>query len=140
MPSVNLDLVRSIFAAWERGDYSSVEWAHPEIEFVIADGPSAGRWTGLAGMAEGFGDFLRAWKGHRATAEEVREIDDERVLVLVRVSARGKASGLELGQMSAKGASVLYFRGAKVIRLICYFDRERAFADVGLASTAEPPD
>jgi hypothetical protein len=41
--SANIDFVRSIHAAWDRGDYSSVEWAHPEIEFVIADGTQPGR-------------------------------------------------------------------------------------------------
>jgi hypothetical protein len=36
--SANLELVRSIYAASRRGDYSSIDWAHPEIELVVADG------------------------------------------------------------------------------------------------------
>jgi hypothetical protein len=32
MVSSNLDLVRSIYAAVESGDYSSAEWSDPEIE------------------------------------------------------------------------------------------------------------
>jgi ketosteroid isomerase-like protein len=136
MSRENVDLVRSIFAAWERGDFSSAEWAHPEIEFVIADGPSPGRWTGLAGMAEGARDELNAWEGYRGEAEEYRELDDERVLVLHRFSARGKRSGLELGQIQTKGASLFHIRGGKVTRVVRYWDREGALADLGLAPEA----
>jgi hypothetical protein len=37
-PSTNLDLVRSIFAAVEQGDFFTDWWAHPEIEFVTIGG------------------------------------------------------------------------------------------------------
>jgi ketosteroid isomerase-like protein len=99
MPSANLDLVRSLYAAWERGDRSSIEWAHPEIEFVIADGPAPGRWIGVAGMAEGFRDLLSGWEEWRPQADEYRELDAERILVLDHFSGRGKTSGLEVRQM-----------------------------------------
>ena len=40
---------------------------------------------------------------YRVEADEYRELDGGRVLVLVHSSGRGKASGLELGQMRAGG-------------------------------------
>jgi hypothetical protein len=53
--SAKLDLVRSIYAAWERGDFTSVEWAHPGITLIAADGPEAGTtWTGHAAVASGW--------------------------------------------------------------------------------------
>ena len=134
---MNLDLVRSIFAAWERGDLQSAEWAHSEIEFVLADGPSPGTWTGFAGMAEAMRDFLSAWEDYHFQADEYRELDNERVLVLGHYGGRGKTSGLDLGQTGAKGATLFHIHGGKVTSLVIYWDRERALAEVGLPSEAD---
>lgn len=135
----NVELVRSIYEAWERGDFSGVWWAHPEIEFEFADGPCPGRWTGLAGMAEANRDFLSAWENLRQEAVEYRALDSERVLVLHRFSARGKASQLELEQMRGEGAAVFNIRSGKVTRLVHYFNREKARADLGFAPQADAP-
>ena len=128
--SANLDLVRSIYAAWERGDFGSAEWAHPEMELVFADGPSPGSWRGMAAMAKGFSDFVSAWEEYRVIVDECRELDDERVLVFVHLNARGKTSGLELGQIQTKAANLFHLRRGKVTRLVIYFDRDRALADL----------
>ena len=135
--SANVELVRSLFAAWERGDFSSAEWAHPEIQYLVVDGPSPRAWTGLAGMAEGVRDWLSAWEDVRQEAEEYRELDTERVLVLHHFSARGRRSGLALGQIQTRGATLFLIRRGEVTRLILYFDRERAFADLGLSPESD---
>jgi ketosteroid isomerase-like protein len=135
----NLEFVRSLFADWERGDFSSSEWAHPEIEYVHADGPAPGNWKGLAGLAEGWRVWLSAWEELRSEVEEYRELDEERVLVLYTFSGRGKTSGLDLGQLGAKGSLLFHVREGKVTRLVMYLNRERALADVGLTSETEAP-
>jgi ketosteroid isomerase-like protein len=134
--SGNVDLVRSIFAAWERGELRSVDWADPEIEFVFADGPDPGTWYGHDGLAEAFRDWLSAFAGFRLQASEFRELDDERVLTLSFAGGHGKASGLDIRQTEAKTAHLFHIRGGRVTKLVVYFDRERAFADLGLSSEA----
>jgi ketosteroid isomerase-like protein len=47
--SANVELVRSLYEAWARGDFSRQSWMHPEIEWTIVDGPSAGHWRGVEG-------------------------------------------------------------------------------------------
>jgi ketosteroid isomerase-like protein len=128
-----MDFVRSLYEAWSRGDWSPVEWAHPEIEFVAADGPAPGSSRGLADMEAFWRDFLGAWEDYRVEPEDYRELDGDRVLVFIRIRGRGKASGLEVERMGAKGANLVHLRDGKVTRLVLYWDRERALADAGLA-------
>jgi ketosteroid isomerase-like protein len=139
MASANVELVQSIVAAWRRGDYSATGWAHPEIEFVLADGPDPGRWTGPQGMAEGWRSRLSAWEGLAGHVGDIRAIDDERVLVLFRFSGRGKTSGIDLDQTRAAGAAVFHIRNGKVTRFEHWFDRERALTDLGLAPQGDGP-
>ena len=132
--SPTLDLVRSICADWERGEYRSVGWAQPDIEYVIPDGPAPGRWTGVGGMAQGWTDFLSAWDRARIEVDRYEELEDERVLVFFKRFGSGKTSGIELSEMGSRGATLFEVADGKVSRLVLYFEEENALADCGLDS------
>jgi hypothetical protein len=130
--SENLDLVRSLYTGWERGDFGRADWAHRKIECSVVDGPTPDSGTGLAGMVAVWHEIIAPYQGFRATAEEYREIDERRVLVFVRFSGRGKASRMEIDRMLTKNACVFEIDDGKVRRLLLYWDRDRALADLGL--------
>jgi ketosteroid isomerase-like protein len=127
--SANLDLVRSIYADWERGDFGRADWADPEIEFEAVGGAHQARTYGIRGMAREMRDYLTAWEGYRSEAEEYRELDRQRVLVLTVDSARRKQSDVAIEQ---RRASVYVIRGGKVSRITTYWDRDGALADLRL--------
>lgn len=128
--SANLELVRSIYASRGRGDFRSAEWADPDIQFILADGPNPGRWVGMEGLAQVMREWLSAFQGMRSEANEFRELDEERVLVLLKLSGRGKRSGVELEQLGTQSATLYHLREGKVVKVVTYWDRERAFADL----------
>ncbi len=132
MSRENVELVRSVYAAWERGDYGAGDWHESDVEFVMADGPNPGRWIGTQAVAKGWGDFLSAWHDFRQVADAYRELDDGRVLVLFHFTGRGKASGLEVERTGSAAAGLFDVRAGKVARIALYFDREAALEAVGL--------
>jgi ketosteroid isomerase-like protein len=128
----NLELVKSIFADWERGDFSSVDWAVADIDFVMAGGLIEGTWKGTAEMADAWGAMLGAYESLRAVPDEFRELDGDRVLVFLRNEGRGRESGIEIGTISTKSANLFTIRDGKVTSLVLYWDRDRAKAELGL--------
>ena len=131
--SSNVELVKSIFAEWEMGNWSSADWADPEIDFEMIGGLVEGRWTGIEAMGRAWGSMVSAWEDLKAVPEEFRELEDGRVLVLLGNTGRGKGSGIEISGISVKAANVFTIREGKVTRLALYWERDRALGDLGLA-------
>src|ERR1700680_5084884 len=142
MESANVDLTRRFIAAFNARHVDGlIAYSDPSVELhssfeVVGGGIYHGHWKGLAGMAEANRNFLDAWADLRQEAEEYRELDDERVLVLHRFVGRGKRSGLSVAQMQGAGAAMFQIRDGKVTGLVHYFDPVRALADLGLAPEA----
>jgi hypothetical protein len=131
--SENLDLVCSVLDRWECADFGSTSWAHPEIEYTVIGGPEPGTWNGVAEMRASVRAFMGAREEYGIKAEEYRVLDDKRVLVLVRLSGRGKVSGLDIQATQATGAEVWHVEGGEVVRLVLYWSSDQALADLGLA-------
>jgi ketosteroid isomerase-like protein len=127
--SENLDLVRSIYADWERGDFSNSDWADPEIELVRPESLDGAALKGRAAAEGGWRDWLTTWEDFRAHADGFRVLDEERVLVFGRMSGHGRTSGA-LGETET--VNLFQIREGKVTRLVLYSSRQRALADLGL--------
>jgi hypothetical protein len=107
---------------------------------VRADTPEAGQWRGLSGLATAFREFFRAWDNAWLEATDYRELDHDRVFVAVRFHGRGKASGVDLGQVWTKGAGIYRIRDGQVVKLIAYAEYDRALADLRLEEYAVPEE
>src|SRR2546423_1375382 len=141
MSQENVDLHRRNVEVWHARDFEAfIATCDPRIafhtEFSAVGGGYHGHdglrkflrdfedgWWALTGQLDGPGRdgrgsryFLSAWEDFRPEAEEYREIDGERVLVLLHHRGRGKASGLELAQMQTNNAALFHVRDGKVTR------------------------
>ena len=136
--SENLDLVRSIFASWERGDFEVRRVGGPRHSLVMADGPMPGSWTGLVQTWPWLCATCSCWthgRTYRVEADDFQELADSGSSSFLHARGRGKTSRLELEQTTGagRGANLFHVRNGSVRRLVVYFDSDRALADLGLA-------
>ena len=130
MTAWNVEFLRGVYAHWERGEFGSVDWADPDIEFAIADGPSPVRVTGIPAMARAWGETISSYEGLTVAAEEYREVDSERVLVLTRNQGRARGSGFDIGRILTPGANLFHIRDGRIVKMVLYFNRENVPADL----------
>ena len=128
--SENLDLVCSIYADWERGDFTRDDWADPAIELVRPESLDGDALKGRDASSGGWREWLDAWDDFRAEAYDYRVLDGERVLVFGRMRGVGRLSRTSA---DTETVNLFHIRDRKVVQLVLYSNRDRALADLGLA-------
>jgi len=91
-------------------------------------------------MAQAWFGFLNAWEDFHVLADGYHELDIARVLVPIHRSGHGRKSGLDVEEMGSRAADLFQLDAGKVVRLVHYWAREHALADLGLAPEADTAD
>jgi ketosteroid isomerase-like protein len=132
MTQENVEVIRAMFEHWARGDFPA-SFFDSDIEHrrIGAETPDMeGEWHGAGEVSRAMVEYLHPFSDLRIQAESIIDLDDDRVLVMSRQTARGKLSGApidhELGDLFT-------LRAGKVVRYDSYWDRGVAMRAVGLS-------
>ena len=134
MSEENVDAVRALFDAWNRGDVEAwLKPAHPDVEWSSAiirqvEGSDSASYRGH----EELGQFWRDWHELWDLSIEPLETRDlgETVLFLGRMHTRGNVSGVDLNR---EIGWVCEFEDGLVRRVDAYLSAEAALEAVGLS-------
>jgi ketosteroid isomerase-like protein len=128
----NVELVESVFAAWNRGDIAAfVSHVAPDVAWLEVSGrpESAGsEYYGRERLRRSLQDLFEAWESYRLEVERMEAIDD-RVLAIVREVARGRTSGVEI---DGGWGYVITVGEGMIARVEAYRDAARALQAAGL--------
>jgi ketosteroid isomerase-like protein len=124
----DIDSVRQIFDAWNRGDFDEViEWTSEDFVWVpvtLATVEGEEGFQGRDGFRRFFEQWGETWETWEVGLRECREVGD-RIVALGHVRAKGRGSGVELDRPVAY---VFEFRDGLVERGQSFFDHEEALA------------
>ena len=133
MAEENVEILRRLYASWERGDMRTPDvWdVNVEVSWIGTETPGiAGEYRGVDELSAAMSRYLDALADLRIKAERIVDLDEDRVLVLALHTARGKTSGLgyelEIGDLFT-------LRDGKIVRYVSYWDRAEALGAAGLA-------
>ncbi|MDX6615460.1 MAG: uncharacterized protein QOD60_551 [Solirubrobacterales bacterium] len=131
MSQENVEIVRRIFKEWALGNFETGDYLDPDVAFTWVNPilTPGGETRGIAELAERVKEFLSAWDGLTATAEEIIDAG-ETVVAMEEWRGRGKASG---APVHVRQASVWTISNGKVIHVVVYADRAEALEAAGLS-------
>jgi uncharacterized protein len=127
----NVEIVRRSLRAFEHeGFEGALSYFHPRIEWTTTDAfLDAATYRGHQGVLRYYGAIASEFDDLRIEPRELIEAG-EQVVVSVRISGRGKASGAPV-ELSL--TEVCSLRDGKIVRIRNYEDRAAALRAAGLA-------
>lgn len=138
MSQENVEAVRAWVAALNRGDLAALlELADPEIEYrsyLATLSGSDGAYRGHEGLRRYVrGDLDEAWESFNVELDEYCDLGGENVLVVGRLQAKGRFSGLEVEEQLAWLHTFRAGTGpGRYIRVQFFATRDEALAAAGL--------
>jgi ketosteroid isomerase-like protein len=128
----NVDLLRLAVNAANHRDVAVLDaiWSE-QAEFHSTFAASEGRvFRGRQGTRDYFAALGEVFDDMRVDIEEITEAGEDRLVVVVRVTGRGKGSGANVEQ---RNGQVWTFAGGKIARVDSYMSRTEAFDAAGLS-------
>lgn len=127
----NERLVRAGYEAFNKGDIDFlVEHLDPDIEWMEPrEVPGMRVLNEPGGVRRYLEGFHELWAEFRIEPEELFVLDEERVLVIARLTARGRESG---APVEAGVAHLWTLRNGKAVRMRVFLDRVDALKEAGL--------
>jgi ketosteroid isomerase-like protein len=126
----NVKLVRAAFEGWAAGERTG-RYFDQDVEVIM---PHPGMSvSGREQMGAAMRDFRGMWEEYEFEIEEIRALDDERVLALFTERVKGAASGIS---QEARPGVVCTVRADRIVRFEAHLRREDALRAAGLAPDA----
>jgi ketosteroid isomerase-like protein len=137
MAQEDVEIVRQGYEALNRGDVEAVlAMCEPAIECRLPEGGlSAGTLRGREALHEFLQSYIEAFESFQLAPEEILDAGN-RVLVFLRLSGRGRGSGLAV---EVRPTHVWTMRDGKAIRVEAFTESEREAA-LKAAGLPDPPE
>ncbi len=134
MPRDNIDVVRSVYDAWARGDFPGpADLLDDEVEYVNPVGAvEPGTRHGLAAFHRAVEKTLEGWETWQMDPDRY-EANGDRVAVVVRYRAKGRGSGVEV---EGRESAMWTVRDGRVVRYEWFHGPADALRALGL----DPPE
>jgi ketosteroid isomerase-like protein len=133
MSEENVEVVRSIYSEWERGNMTpGLGHFDQQIMFesFMPDSTERVVVQGLDAIAGFMQEFLAQWRDYRMVGEEFREVGNDTVFVRGRQAGTGRQSG---AAVESPAFSTWTFRDGKVVRLVFERYEQAALEAAGLS-------